>query len=272
MIFTALIPLLSSPFPIGSSQARLADLDVFIYKPRNYRSKRMIMVMHGTLRNGAEYRDHSVSLAERTGALIVVPQFERPRFANWQYNRGGVVNDRGEVQPASTWTYRYLPRVAAEVRQREGQMPFSIIGHSAGGQFLVRMSAFAKIGAAEIVAANPGSLLFPRTDWEFGYGFGGLTGPLSDTVAIRGYLAAPLTLYTGLDDDHVDEDLDNSPEANRQGLGRTQRAQACYAYAQALAIERGWKFNWRLIKVAGIGHDHEKMFDAPEAEVALFGR
>ena len=124
-------------------------------------------------------------------------------------------------------------------------------------------------GAKGIVAANPGSDLFPTREMPFGYGFGNLPASLSGDDTIRRYLAQPLTLYLGTSDDHHDEDLDESPEAMAQGAGRYQRGKAAFAAAQKLAKARRWAFGWRLVETPGIGHDHGKMFDAPEAGKAL---
>jgi hypothetical protein len=134
------------------------------------------------------------------------------------------------------------------------------------------MSAFVDTGADRIVAANPGSLIFPRTDWDFGYGFGKLPPSLASDDAMRRYLSQPLTLYLGSSDDHVDEDLDVIEEAMRQGPGRYQRGLACYEQAKQLADKNSWKFNWRVVVAKFVGHDHAQMFNHPIAEVALFGR
>ncbi len=58
-------------------------------------------------------------------------------------------------------------------------MPYYLIGHSAGGQFLARTSAFVDTGAARIVAANPGTHLFPVKDAEYPLGFGKLPAELT---------------------------------------------------------------------------------------------
>lgn len=279
-----MIPLLavlafsSEPVPMGTAKlaipVRGTTLDVFTYKPASYRGERMIMVFHGTLRNADEYRDHAKAMGDRFGALIVAPMFDEARFPNRKYHRGGILNEDGTAAPKSDWTYPMIPLLAQEIRRREGKpkMPYTLIGHSAGGQFLVRLAGFYDSGAARIVAANPGSDLFPTRAMEFGYGFGKLPASLSTDEVIRRYLAQPLTLYLGTADNGHDEDLDESPEAMAQGPGRYQRGKLAFAAARELAIEKGWKFGWRLVETPGIGHDHEKMFDAPEAGKALFGK
>lgn len=277
MIALALL-LVQGPLAVGTSKLDLdvngMPLEVFVYKPKSYRAERIVMVCHGTLRNADEYRDDSRQMAERFGVLVVAPKFDETRFPNRLYHRGGVLNADGTAAPKNTWTYNFLPEIIRQVRAREGKpaMPYILLGHSAGGQFLVRLAGFFDSGAERIVAANPGSDLFPTRDMPFGYGFGSLPAALSDDDTIRRYLAQPLTLFLGGSDNGYDEYLDTSPEAMTQGPGRRQRNQACFAYAKNLAAERGWPFHWKLVIAQGVNHDHLRMFNHPIADVALFGR
>ncbi|MGV3617387.1 MAG: hypothetical protein ACO1SV_18840 [Fimbriimonas sp.] len=262
----------------GSSKLDLTvngtPLEVFVYKPKSYRGDRMVMVCHGTLRNADEYRDDSRKMAERFGVLVVAPKFDEARFPSRRYHRGGILRENGTAAPQSEWTYPFLPEIARQIREREGRpsMPFILLGHSAGGQFLVRMAGFYASGAERIVAANPGSDLFPTRSMPFGYGYGNLPAELSGDDKIRQYLAQPLTLYLGGSDNTYDEYLDTSPEAMAQGPGRRQRNQACFEAARKLAAEKGWAFNWRIVIAPGVNHDHQRMFEHPQADVALFGR
>jgi pimeloyl-ACP methyl ester carboxylesterase len=116
-----------------------------------------------------------------------------------RYQRGGLVGADGAVQPPERWTYASIPRMVARVRELEGkpELPYYLIGHSAGGQFLVRMAAFLPGEAERIIAANA---------------------------------------------------------------------------AQALAKEKGWVCNWRLVETPGIAHEAAFMFAAKEAGDAIFGK
>lgn len=263
--------------PIGKCERTLSvgafGIPVFFYRPERWIGQRMIFVMHGVLRNAAEYRDHSVALGDRLRALIVAPRFDSERFPSRAYQRGGILREDGTAAPQHEWTYSLIPPLAAAVRSmvRVDSMPYTILGHSAGGQFVMRMSAFLDTGAERLVAANPGTDLFPTRAMQFGYGFGGLPDALSDDEQIRRYLAAPLTIYLGTADDQPDENFETSELAMAQGSGRHQRGLACFWSAKALAESRGWAFGWRLVEAHGVGHDHEKMFDHPNCELALYG-
>lgn len=262
--------------PVGKSQRtlRLGDreLQVYFHRPEHWQQKRMLLVMHGVLRNADEYRDHAAAMGDRFDALIVAPKFDSERFPSRAYQRGGIVREDGSAAPPAEWTYALIPQLAAEVRKLVGKehLPHWILGHSAGGQFVMRMSAFQDTGAERLVAANPGTDLFPLRSRPFGYGFGGLPDELSNDERIRRYLAAPLTIYLGTADDAPDEDFETSDNGMQQGGGRHQRGLACYWTAKTVAELRGWPFGWRLVEAPGIGHDHELMFQHPNCERALF--
>jgi pimeloyl-ACP methyl ester carboxylesterase len=212
-------------------------------------------------------------MAERFGAIVVAPLFDTQRFPTARYQRGGLVGVDGKAQSPEQWTYAIIPTIVAHVRALESkpELPYYLIGHSAGGQFLVRLAAFLPGEAVRIVAANPGSDLFPTREQEFGYGFGGLPPELSGDDVLRRYLATRLTFYLGTDDIYPRPSFDDSPPAMKQGQHRLERGRACFAAGQKLAQERGWAFNWRKVETPGIGHDAAFMFAAKEVEDALFG-
>ncbi len=264
--------------PVGKCECSVSvgayGIPVFFYRPERWVGERMILVMHGVMRNADEYRDHSVAMGDRLNALIVAPLFDSERFPSRAYQRGGILREDGSAAPKHEWTYALIPSIAAAVRSMVGVegMPFSILGHSAGGQFVMRMSAFQDTGAERLVAANPGTDLFPTRGMQFGYGFGGLPDAMSTDEHSRRYLAAPLTIYLGTADDQPDENFETSEPAMAQGSGRHQRGLACFWSAKTLADARGWAFGWRLVEAHGVGHDHERMFDHPNCELALYGK
>jgi poly(3-hydroxybutyrate) depolymerase len=240
------------------------EIVYFSYKPKNYNRSKLIVVMHGTNRNAEEYCQHSKGLAEKYGAMVIAPLFDNERFPSWRYHRGGVVDSSGGPRLRSEWTYPMLERLILKVKMTENpKMKHWLIGHSAGGQFLNRMSAFYQHSAERVIVANPGSLIVPRNDWDFAYGFGKLTESVSNETALKAYLAQPMTLLLGDADNKPDENFDTSKAAMLQGGGRFQRGNNCFEYGRTLATKRGWKFGWKRVVVRGVGHDHEQMFGAP---------
>lgn len=265
----------AAPLPVGKSQTTFElkglPIEVFTYRPAHFSAGPLLVVMHGITRNADDYRDHAVVLAERFGMLVVAPRFDLARFPTDAYQRGGVMGSGG-ARPQSEWTYSYIPQLVAEVRRREerADMPYYLIGHSAGGQFLARMSGFLPGEPRRIVAANPGAHLFPTRDLPFPYGFGGLPEELSNDAAIQRYLAVPLTLFLGTADTG-DHNLDTKPGAMQQGPTRIERGRACFRLAMEVARRNGWSCNWRLVEAEGIAHDATGMFAHAQAGAALFG-
>lgn len=245
------------------------NVEVFTYRPAGFTNGPLLIVMHGVNRNAEDYRDFAVPLADKLGMLVVAPHFDKERFPSEAYQRGNVLAE-GVARSREEWTYSAIPLIVEEVRRREGRadMPYFALGHSAGGQFLTRMAAFLPGDAKRIVAGNPGTHLFPTRELPFPYGFGGLPEELGGDEAIKRYLAAPLTLLLGTEDTGS-EHLDVSETAMKQGATRLERGRRCFRMAQALAKEKGWPFQWRLVEVEGIGHDASKMLATTEAAAAL---
>jgi hypothetical protein len=264
------------PIPVGKSEIEVAvngtNIKVYTYRPKTFNNGPLILVMHGVLRNADEYRDHAVKLGDKFNALVAAPKFDDQRFPNFRYQRAGIVNDDGTAVKPEDRTGVFLPKIAAEIRKREKneKMPYYLIGHSAGAQFLARSAAFVSLEAERIVAANPGTHLFPDTDAKFPLGFGGLPKSIDAERQMQHYFKQPLTFYLGSCDIERDEYLDVAPSSDRQGKNRYERGQNNFAAAQKLAAQKGWTFNWRLVVADGVDHDHEKMFAHPACKDALF--
>ena len=145
-----------------------------------------------------DYCRNCIPLAERYNVLIAAPLFSTNHYDNDEYQRGGVMK-KGVVQPREDWSYSRLPVIIEAMREAEGNptLPYFFIGHSGGGQFAMRLAGLYPINVQRIVAANPGSDLFPRRDWKYGYGFGGLPKELSDDAALQRYLEAPPYVMPG---------------------------------------------------------------------------
>ncbi len=264
-----------APLPVGSSKIVVDvgphKLDVFTYKPENFKDGPLIVIFHGTERNAEDYREFGKSLAERIGATVAAPLFDNKRFPTDLYHNGGLLR-KGKLQPEDQLTGNLTPKIAAEFRRLEGRpkWPYYFFGHSAGGQFLSRTSGFVSLGAVRIVAANPGAHLFPTRELPYPYGFGNLPKEISDDDAIQLYLAQPLTIYVGTADLEKAQ-LPMGETAMKQGPNRWMRGKNCFKMAQELALAKGWSFHWRLVEAPGIAHNGKGMLDHPNSIEALFG-
>lgn len=245
------------------------DLDVLTYRPRDCTPRSLLLVFHGLQRNANGYREYARKIADRACMIIVAPIFDKERFPSWAYQRGGVVRD-GAVRAQRSWTVNLALNIADWARRATGLDDYYLIGHSAGGQFLSRVAAFAPMQAKRIVIANPSSHVMPSLDVKAPYGLGGAYPRAEGTAALRRYLQQPVTiLLGGADDDEDAEDLSKTKEAMQQGATRLQRGLNAYRAGKKAAAERGWTFNWRLVEIPGVGHSARRMLSSAETEDAL---
>lgn len=274
----------AEPIPSGSAQRRIeiagTAIELHTYKPPHYAGAALLITLHGLNRNADGYLGYTQALADRHNFLLVAPRFDRERFPTWRYQRGGIARHAGsnaegplEIAPESEWTHTLLVGIVDAVRKDESRpdMPYYLLGHSAGGQLLSRVAAFSPTTAARIVIANPSSYVWPAREVRFPYGFGGLPAELASDAAIRRYLAQPVTLLLGAADVRRDSNLNVSDAAMRQGANRYERGLNVFNAAQQLARDKGWAFNWRLVEVPGVGHSARRMYTSPQVDAALLG-
>jgi pimeloyl-ACP methyl ester carboxylesterase len=274
-------PLRSQPFATGKSerdvQAEEMTWHVQTYKPDCYRDGPLVVVFHGSDRNPQLARDNAVPLARAGCALLVAPLFDEERFPRWSYQFGGLGDliqedghKRFRLKPRDERTGQLVLELIDALRAEEGRpaMDYSLIGHSAGAQFLGRFAAFFPNRARRIVLANPGSYVVPAWDRKYPYGFGGLT--IADEADRERYLESPIVILLG-SRDVKRKGLDKSPGAERQGSTRYERGHTVFELGQASAAAEGWDFGWSLLEAPGLGHGSGKLYARPEAAAALFG-
>jgi hypothetical protein len=130
-------------------------LNVFTYHPPGP-VRLVLAVFHGMHRDAGPYRDRAKPLADRIGALVVSPEFDKARSPDDHYQRGGVAGE-GKFVPPGKRTVDLIPPLLAWARAAAAQKSAAtaLIAHSAGGQFLSRLAAFVPTGATRLVIANP---------------------------------------------------------------------------------------------------------------------
>jgi pimeloyl-ACP methyl ester carboxylesterase len=242
-------------------------LTLFTYKP-SCNNPSLLLVFHGVSRTASNYRNYAQSVADKLCMIVVAPLFDEKRFPTWAYQRGGIVHD-GRVLPREQWTGRYVRIIQDWAQKAEHRsLTLSVMGHSAGAQLASRIAAFVPTAARRIVVANPSSHAFPDLATKAPYGFGGVFPRSEEEQELRRYLATPVTIFLGVDDTG-DKNLDDSAEAKAQGATRIARGRNAFSKGQALARQRNWPFNWRLIELPGVGHSASKMFSSDRAIEAL---
>jgi poly(3-hydroxybutyrate) depolymerase len=223
--------------------------------------KPVVIVQHGMNRNGGEYRDAWVPVADRHGLLIVAITFPP---ASWPgagpYNNGLVLSDDGSVRPAQAWSFAIPGRVFALLRTAglTTRKQTYLWGHSAGSQFVHRLLATQPHGIFEAVGtANAGWYSEPTLDRPFPDGIGGIG---LTREGMEKFLAYPLVIFAG--DRDIETDSDNLPThaaAMQQGPHRFARAHHFLERGQAEAASLGVPCNWRIVVVPGVGHEGMRM-------------
>lgn len=246
----------------GAATLLGVPMKIFTYRPQGCAPRLVLASFHGQSRDGAANRDSTRPLADRLCAVVVSPEFDDVRFPSHKYQRGGVML-RGAAVPPGSRTVDMVAPLIAWARESIGQprLPYALIGHSAGGQFLGRVAAYTAPDAVRIVIANPSTWVLPSTGEASPYGFGNLPQP---EQALRAYLALPITILLGIDDTGSHE-LSMETEAIAQGPNRLIRGRRTFAMAEAAAREHGWTFGWHKSEVPGVGHDTAKMFSSKQA-------
>ncbi|WP_299911012.1 alpha/beta fold hydrolase [uncultured Paracoccus sp.] len=245
------------------------DMRIYRYHPEGCAAPSILLVFHGNSRAAKSYLNSAREIADRGCFIVYSPLFDRDRFPNWTYHRGGLVRD-GQLQPEEDWTASMVDDLMDWAREQEGlpEADGYLFGHSAGAQFLSRVAAYAlPDDVARIILANPSSYVMPSEEEQVPYGYGGLPEPEAEGW-MRDYLAAPITIYLG-EEDTGSKDLTTNPPALRQGRNRLDRGERTFEAARKAAESKGWPFNWSLVRADDVGHSARGMLGAEEMVEAL---
>ena len=279
MLILSILPAVAANpglIPEGKGEVSVGEgeraIRVYTYKPKGFSNGPIFFVFHGAKRNAEDYRNWTISLAEKHHAMVAAPFFDQERFLAHLYSWGGILTKDGTLRNRKQWSFPIATEVIQDILKREGdpKRDHYLIGHSGGGQFLTRYAAMEPVTAKRVVAANAGTYAFPRLDWDWGYGFGKLPKDFQKEDRFKKMVETPMTIYLGLADTIPSGDnFDASSEANRQGKARLERGRSFFEYCQKLAKEKGWKFNWIKVEVPNVGHDAKLMITDLRMEKAL---
>jgi hypothetical protein len=243
---------------------------VTMYRPSAWTPQSPVwIVMHGRKRDAAGYLARWHPAADRHGALLLVPSFDKQGWpTSREYPTGDVVDKGGHARPKSEWAFPVVDRAFEEAARRTGsrRTRFVLYGHGAGAQFVQRYVFF--MGSRHLeraVAAGAGWYLLPDDQLAYPYG---LRGTALGEAALREALAAPLVIVVGANDLKTDGVLRNNPETLAQGATRVDRARFAIERGRERASALHVPFQWRLAVVPGVGHRPADMLPAAERIIA----
>ncbi len=248
------------------------SLAVWFHCPACFTSATPIVILlHGSDRAAAYFRDCWSPHADHHGFLVVAPEFDAETFSGPEaYNYGNVRQSMASdspFNPGHLWTYSIIDRLFETVRRltESERSSFCLFGHSAGAQFAHRYLALTPEPIAEFtIAANAGWYMTTDTCQPYPAGFGGLQ---TDRSAEHRFCERQLVLLLGdADTDETEAGLPQYPGAIAQGPNRLARGQFYHEAMRRRAVALGAEFGWRLSIAPGVGHADDQVA-GPAAEI-----
>lgn len=277
--------------------------------PAPKKIERVLIIIHGRLRNADTYRQSAMHAAEQAGqsasTLVLAPQFLNETDVAAHPVADSVLRWQGDdwmagglsTAPFSLSSYAALDEIIARIGDRK-QFPdvkqIVIAGHSGGAQVVQRYALLGHdqpaLKAADIqvryVIANPSSYAYfderrpvafshagcPNFNrWK--YGLADLPAYAKGQTAKQlkeNYVKRDVVYLLGQQDsDPKQPALDKSCEAQAQGTNRLARGRYYFAYLKRLHPQG---LSQQLIEVPGVGHDEDGIFNSPQGQKALFGQ
>jgi len=224
----------------------------------------IVFVMHGVKRNGSDYRDNWILLAQEHNLLIVVPEYSQEHYPKSRsYNLGNMFDSNGLSIEEKKWSYSIIEPLFDYIKAviNGKQKSYALFGHSAGAQFVHRFLLFKPENRAEvIISANAGWYTLPDLKTAFPYGIKNTTAT-SKSLA-KSFAKRLIVLLGQADTNTQDKHLRKTKEAMAQGSNRFERGRYFYRKSILTADEIGAEFNWELEIVPGVGHQNAKMAGA----------
>ncbi|MEP2937497.1 MAG: hypothetical protein ABJM06_09185 [Gilvibacter sp.] len=264
-------------------------IKVFYHKPKNFiPTSRVLIVIPGAGRNGDSYRDAWIEESEKYSILILSPMYPESEYGFEDYHLSGLITDTNlkncieyventniarldedkfsfNVNPNSNeWIFNDLDRLfdlSVEALNSK-QKSYDVFGHSAGGHILHRLALFQNSSKADkILASNPSFYTLPS--FETGFPFGLKNAPIQQESLKRAFKKNLIVFLGELDNENeTGGTFLHSKSANKQGFHRLERGKYFFKESKAIAEEMGLDFDWDLVIIPKVGHDHRKMGDA----------
>ncbi|MGP6432049.1 alpha/beta fold hydrolase [Pseudomonas paraglycinae] len=290
----------------GRLQLQAGEMAVGI-GPAPAKIERVLIVIHGRLRNAETYRKSGEVAAELAGqtanTLVIAPQFLNESDVSlyslpasvlrWQGNdwMGGGLS----TGPNPLSSYAALDEIVGRLSDRK-QFPdvkqIVIFGHSGGAQVVQRYALLAQEQPAlktegirlRYVVANPSSYAYFNEQrpvafdhakcpgfnrWKYGLVDPPIYAGGQTPAQLEGrYVKREVIYLLGQQDtDPQHPALDKSCAAKAQGAYRLERGKLFFGY---LLRRHPEGVNQRLIEVPGVGHNGDGMLTSPEGQKALF--
>jgi len=217
---------------------------------------RVLVLVHGETRNPRIIMDVFRTYADRLGATLIAPIFDKKTSANYQrlgFNQRKSDNILPHIK---------LRSILDEVN-RLTDIPtkrFHLFGHSGGAQFAHRYAIAFPDTVMRCAISAAGWYTFPDEAVAFPYGMKAMTGLPFVAPDIEKFLNIPMCVLVGANDTGRGSNLKKSARIDRmQGRTRLERAERWVAAMTEAARGRGLEPCTHLQVLPGAGHDLASM-------------
>ena len=227
----------------------------------------ILFSFHGANRDGANYRDYWISMANANGFMVFAPEFSQANFPGGDSYQLANIFDDGDnpsletYNPENEWTFSIIDPLFNNIKADISgtQQVYNAWGHSGGAQFLHRFIMYMPNSNLDIaVCSNSGWYTVPESMVNFPYGT--RNGQLSNATLTNAF-AKKLIVHLGQNDTDPNSPglRHNATVDNQQGIFRLERGQYFFNKSQETSTAIGTQFNWEKQEVPGVGHNAQQM-------------
>lgn len=233
---------------------------VWYYRPWSDTPLPVIMVIHSGKRDGKEYRDRMIYVAEQYQCMVLSPEFSADEFSGIQFNHGNVFERYRRTMNSNeeTWTYSMIDRIYAEAMDRSGwnHDGYYLYGNTGSARFPMRTILYRSSPLMKGVAlANLLEYIAPDESTRYPYG-------LKDSGITNGQLAkayaTPILVLAGEDGKTF------VPPWGESSQGRTlyNRSERFFSEHWQRSKKMGVPFKWEFLPVPGTKWSYRVMLEA----------
>jgi hypothetical protein len=244
-------------------------VEVFYHIPNgDITSMPILFSFHGANRNGDDYRDYWINMANANNFMVFAPEFTSQNYPGLgdNYLMGNIFDDGDNPSPstfnsADEWTFSVIDPIFDQIKEdiNGSQQAYNAWGHSGGAQFLHRFVLYMPDSQLDVaVCSNAGWYTVPENSVSFPYGLQNGQLPSNDLISA---FSKKLIVHLGQDDNDPNSPglRHNSTVDNQQGLHRLERGQYFINTSQTAAQNQAVSFNWEKHEVPNVGHDAQLM-------------
>lgn len=227
----------------------------------------ILMSFHGASRDGDNYRDFWVDMANNDEFIVLAPEFSTANYPSLgdHYLMANIFIDGDNPSPETfndqnEWTFSTLDPLFEYVKVAISgtQEKYSAWGHSGGAQFLHRFVTYLPNSKLDIaVCSNAGWYTVPETGVSFPYGI--LNGQLPHENLVTAF-SRKLIVHLGQNDNDPNSGLRRNAVVDaQQGIHRLERGQYYFNTSESTAQNMTVPFNWEKHELPNVGHEAQLM-------------